>query len=255
MVDGSEDSVWSDVADGWSAHWGRLAAPVWEALIDAAGVEPGVRVLDVGCGSGEFLGRLRDAGAIAQGADPAAAMVDLARRHAPTVRAEAESLPFPAGSFDVVTAINALQFAEDTTAALREFVRVSGVGARIAVANWAEASRNDIDVIERAVAAAQDDDVPPDGPLRGPGGLERALADARLEPAASGIVDVPWRVSDEDALVAGILLGEDADVQAELRDVVVDAARSFRVVGGGYLLRNSFRWAVARVPDESSNGE
>lgn len=255
MVDGAEASVWSEVAQGWSDSWGRFAAPAWEAIVDAAGIEPGVRVLDVGCGSGELLGRLKDAGATAQGADPAPAMVDLARRHAPTVQAAAESLPFPAGSFDVVTAINALQFAEDTTAALREFVRVSGIGARIAVANWAEAARNDVDVIERAVADAQDDDVSADGPLRVAGGLEAAFVDARLELTASGIVDVPWRAADDDALVRGILLGEDADVQAHLRGVVIDAARSFRVVGGGYLLRNSFRWAVARVPGDASAGE
>lgn len=247
MVDGADASGWSEVAEGWSAHWGRLAAPVWDAFADAAGIVPATRVLDVGCGSGEYLARLRDDGAHATGADPAPAMVDLARRQATAVLAEAEDLPFPADSFDVVTAINALQFAADTTGALREFARVSHAGGRIAVANWAESDRNDLAVIERAVTAAQEEDELPDGPLRPAGGLEAALADAGLELVASGVVDTPWRPRDDDALVAGVLLGEDSAVQDELGETVLAAARPFRLGDGGYLVRNAFRWAVACV--------
>ena len=83
-------------------------------------------------------------------------------------------------------------------------------------------------------------------PLRPAGGLEAALTDASLEVLSSGIVDAPWHASGEAALVRGILLGEDAATMAELHSVVVDAAAPFRTPDGGYLLRNAFRWAVAR---------
>jgi SAM-dependent methyltransferase len=245
MVDGADAAGWSEVAAGWSALWGSFAAPAQDEVIARCGIGPGSRVLDVGCGSGEFLARLRQAGAEPVGADPAPAMVAAASAHAPVVEADAEHLPFEAGRFDAVTAVNALQFADDTSAALREFARVLVPGGRIGIANWAEAARNDIDVIERAVAKALDDEQLPDGPLRPAGGIEEAMTDAGLEVISSGIVATPWHARDDATLVRGILLGEDAATLAELHHVVVAAAAPFRTADGGYLLRNHFRWAVA----------
>lgn len=247
MVDGADADGWSEVAAGWAELWGSFAVPAQDVLIERCGIGRGTRVLDVGCGSGEFLARLRERGADPTGADPAAEMVAAASVHAHVVRADAEALPFDDGSFAVVTAVNALQFADDTTAALREFERVLAPGGRMGIANWAEGPRNDVDVIERAVAAALDDEVLPDGPLRPAGGLETAMTDAGLHVVASGIVDVPWHAADDATLVRGILLGEDPATLAELHRLVVDAATPFRTADGGYLLRNAFRWAVARA--------
>ena len=256
MVDGADAQGWSDVARGWAELWGSFAEPAQDALIAGCGIGQGTAVLDVGCGSGEFLARLRAIGAEPVGADPAPQMVAAAlalseeraevSAHAEVVLAGAEHLPFDSGRFDVVTAVNALQFAGDTRAALTEFARVLAPGGRIGIANWAEGARNDIDVVERAVAAALDVEPLPDGPLRPAGGLEEALTDASLEVLSSGIVDAPWHASGEAMLVRGILLGEDAATMAELHSVVVDAAAPFRAPDGGYVLRNAFRWAVAR---------
>jgi SAM-dependent methyltransferase len=245
MVNGADVSGWSDVASGWAELWGSFAAPAQEELIAHCGIGPGTRVLDVGCGSGEFLARLSEVGAEPTGAEPAPAMVAAASVHAPVVEADAENLPFDEGRFDVVTAVNALQFADDTTTALREFSRVVVSGGRIGIANWAEAVRNDIDIIERAVALALDEEQAPDGPLRPAGGIESAMADAGLEVVSAGIVAVPWRAADDVTLVRGILLGEDAATMAELHDVIVTAAAPFRGADGAYVLRNAFRWAVA----------
>ncbi|MCP2636282.1 class I SAM-dependent methyltransferase [Microbacterium sp. HD4P20] len=245
MVDGADAAGWSEVAAGWSALWGSFAAPAQDKLIARCGIGSGTRVLDVGCGSGEFLARLRAIGAEPVGADPAPAMAAAASVHAPVVEADAEHLPFDAGRFDVVTAVNALQFADDTVGALREFARVVVPGGRIGIANWAEAARSDIDVIERAVAEALDEEQHPDGPLRPAGGIEDTMMDAGLEVVASGIVATPWRAGDDTTLVRGILLGEDAATLTELHGVVVAAAAPFRGADGGYVLRNHFRWAVA----------
>lgn len=248
MAGDADAEGWSDVAAGWSQWWGGISRPAQDALISAAGVGPGTRVLDVGCGGGEFLDALRDRGASVVGVDPAAGMRHLAASRNHDVRAgDAEHLPVGDASFDVVTAVNALQFASDTTAAVREFARVLRPGGRIAVANWAEGSRNDIDVVERAVAEADETDASPDGPLRSEGGLEAALTDAGLEVTASGIALTPWSVPDDETLVRGILLGEDDPFIDEMRPVVLAAAAPFRS-GEGYLLRNAFRWAVAVSP-------
>jgi SAM-dependent methyltransferase len=176
-------------------------------------------------------------------------MVELAQRRAPSADirvGDAEHLPWENDSFDVVTAINALQFADDTLSALAEFARVAVVGGVVAIANWAEGPRNDLDVIERAVAAADDGEVPPDGDLRQEGGLERVLSDAGLAVIGSDLVETPWVLPDVAALVRAIL-GQDRATVDRLGDVVVQAARPFRTEAGGYLLRNAFRFAAART--------
>ena len=248
MVDGADASGWSEVADGWAQLWGSFADPARRAIITATGTGPGTRVLDIGCGSGEFLVMLDSVSAEAVGADPAAEMVRLAEATGfEVVRAGAEDLPFASASFDVATAVNALQFADDTTAALHEMSRVVGPGALVAIANWAEGARNDIDVVERAVAEAREEEPARDGPLRSAGGLEAALTDAGLEVIETGVADVPWKAADDETLVRGILLGEDATTMAELARFVVAAATPFADGRGGFVLHNAFRWAVARV--------
>lgn len=80
----------------------------------------GRRVLDVGCGDGEFAVELAKRGAIVTGIDASAAMIDAAKRRAIQHNAdinfemaEAERLPFPAEEFDMVTAITILCFVDN----------------------------------------------------------------------------------------------------------------------------------------------
>ncbi|MBX9244417.1 methyltransferase domain-containing protein [Actinotalea ferrariae] len=250
-MDGGDDDAWSAVAGEWADRWGAFADPVRAVLLDATRTGPGTRLLDVGCGSGELLALALARGASASGADPAPGMVHLARTraHEADVRvAEAAALPWPDASADVTTAVNALELTGDPAGVLPELVRVTAPGGLVAVANWAEAARNDLDAVEAAVARALDDEPGPDGELRLPGGLERLLAAAGLTVEASGLVEAPWDASDDDALVRGVLLGEDDATQAELAPTVVGAAAGFRTAGGGYRLRNAFRYAVARTP-------
>lgn len=250
-MDGADDDVWSAVAGEWADLWGAFADPVRAVLLDATRTGPGTRLLDVGCGSGELLALALARGAGAFGADPAATMVRLARTRAPgaDVRvAGAAALPWPDASADVTTAVNALELTGDPAGVLPELVRVTAPGGLVAVATWAEGARNDLDAVEAAVARAVDDEPGPDGDLRLPGGLERLLAAAGLTVEAAGLVPAPWEAADADALVRGVLLGEDAATQAELTPTVIGAAAGFRTADGRYVLRNTFRYAVARTP-------
>jgi SAM-dependent methyltransferase len=250
-MDGSGADRWSAVAADWAELWGPFGRPVWRAMITASGIGHGARVLDVGCGSGDLLVELDRLGASVAGADPAPGMAGIARTRLPgaDIRiAPVERLPWPDNRFDLVTAVNALQFADGTLDGLAELARVTARGGHVAVANWAEGERNDLDTIEAAVAAAAGEEVPPGGELRQPGGLERLLREGGLDVVAAGLAVMAWDAPDDDTLVRGVLLGEDPVTMAERGPAVVAAARPFRDAGGGYHLANAFRYAVGRTP-------
>lgn len=246
----SPDDTWSAVADDWGRYWGTFARPAWEPLVRTAGIGTGTRVLDVGCGSGELLEHLQDLDARAVGVDPARRMVELARARAVGAdvrRGDFEQLPFDDGVFDALLAVNTFQLAEDQERALAEAARVLAPGGTVGLAGWAEAARNDLDAINSALAAADGEEPPQDGPLRVAGGLADVLGGSGWTVLDEGVVQVPWTVPDDDGLLRGLLFGEGDATIADLAPDVLDAAAPFRTPDGGFRLVNAFRWVTARL--------
>lgn len=242
---------WTALAGDWAASWGGFADPARAALLDAADVGPGTRLLDVGCGTGELLAAAAARGAVLAGADLAPGMVARSRAAAPgaDVRvADAADLPWPDGSFDVVAVVNALHLADDPAAAVAESARVLGPGGVLAVCGWAERARCELDAVEAALAEDDGEEPGPEGPLRSEGPVRELLGGAGLKAGRAGLVDVPWVAADDDALVRGLLLGEDAAGIAERGPVVLAAAARFRRPDGSYRFRNAFRLVLARRP-------
>jgi ubiquinone/menaquinone biosynthesis C-methylase UbiE len=88
-------------------------------------------------------------------------MVAIARERVPgaDVRVGAmEALAWPDERFDVVTAINALQFAADVGGALAEAARVTCDGGLVAVSNWGPMAGRELFVVLRALARPAPDD-------------------------------------------------------------------------------------------------
>jgi ubiquinone/menaquinone biosynthesis C-methylase UbiE len=113
--------------------------PVHDAVLELLEHDSGRRVLDVGCGTGELVRRLRESFPRMRvvGCDFSAGML----RHAAAkggaarwVRGDACRLPFGDGSFDIVTSTEAFHWFPDQDVALREFRRVLVPGGRLLLA-------------------------------------------------------------------------------------------------------------------------
>jgi SAM-dependent methyltransferase len=119
-------------------------APVVDrSLIADLAPHPGERLLDVGTGTGAVALRAARAGANVTGVDLAPALIDTARRLARTAGlsirfdvADAERLPYPDASFDVVCSVLGVVFAPDHTAATRELARVCRPAGRLGIVAW-----------------------------------------------------------------------------------------------------------------------
>lgn len=145
---------WSQAADDWVAFQEPVFAPLWRAVLDAAGVTGGMRVLDAGCGSGGACGLIAARDAEANGVDVSTNLIAQALSRFPSARfhiGELDDLPFPDGVFDAVVAINALQFAIQPETALGEFARVSKPGGRVTVAVFADPAQCDIGSVFGAI--------------------------------------------------------------------------------------------------------
>jgi ubiquinone/menaquinone biosynthesis C-methylase UbiE len=131
--------VWSRVYDLgiFQAYYGRVHDRILALAPAAVG-----SVLDVGCGTGELLGKLarRWPEARLVGLDISAAM--LAQAAAKPFAGEVElvegsvyELPFPDGSFELVTNTLSSHFYQDFPAAARELARVTAPGGMIVMAS------------------------------------------------------------------------------------------------------------------------
>jgi SAM-dependent methyltransferase len=128
-------------ADAYDRFVGRYGPSLASALLGFAGLEPGMRALDVGCGPGALSAALVDqlGAASVSAADPSTTFVDACRMRLPgvdVVEASAEALPFADGTFDATLSQLVVNFMSDPEAGVREMVRVTRPGGVVASCVW-----------------------------------------------------------------------------------------------------------------------
>ncbi len=107
-----------------------------DQLIRLLRLEPGCRVLEVGCGGGAFLGRLEKEGCEAVGVDLSEEAVEAAKKMvggSAVLRADALALPFDDASFDRLVSHHLVEHLENLPGALDDWRRVLEPGGFLVI--------------------------------------------------------------------------------------------------------------------------
>ncbi|MFJ8950751.1 class I SAM-dependent methyltransferase [Streptomyces sp. NPDC102381] len=249
--DTSERQTWAGRADAYAASFAKLCAHPVPELLDAAGVEDGVRVLDVGTGTGTAAVRACGRGAKVSAVDAEPGMVARAAAAAPTadVRLAAlPQLPFADAAFDAVVGNFVLNHVGRPRAALTELRRVTRPGGRMAVTIWptpAAAGQTLLGRAVRAAGATRPDHLPALAPEddfpRTRQGFAALLGEAGFADVGCDTLDWDHRTTVEEwwsgpaagvATIGQVVTSQSPAVVAEIRGQFEALAAEFAGPGG-----------------------
>lgn len=194
-----EREFWDRTGPIYSEGFGPITSQTVPYLLRRLGLPPAgtpaaaVTLLDVACGPGIITAALKGSGVTVVGADLSTEMLRVARQLNPDARfeqADAEALPFPDESFDVVSCNFGVLHFGDPPGAIAEAARVlrRGGDGRYAYAVWDLPERNPaLSIIMGAVKPYVAGTVMPEGPpyFRY---ADRAVGQQALEQV--GLIDV-----------------------------------------------------------------
>src|ERR671934_439860 len=256
-------------ASRWGPLWGARPAdwalsedrqvPTYEAALRHVGLEPGQRVLDIGCGVGAFLRLVAERRGEPHGIDASETLIAFARTRLPNADlrvGEMEALPWGDDAFDLVTGFNSFFFANDMVAALREAGRVAKPQAPVVIQVWGAHERCDLEAMKqlaRPFLPPRPPDAPPDPDLSRPGALEAIAVEAGLTPesefATTWVLEYPDAETLGRALVAvaGLAVLAGPEREPELKTAIVDGLAPYRTPDGSYRLSNEYHYLIARA--------
>lgn len=262
----AQKAQWGAVASGWdrwNTWYEATFRPLTEWCCNATALRPGMRVLDLACGTGQPA--LAAAARVAPGGsvlavDIAPEMVAVAARRAREAghaqmtcrEMDAERLDLPDASVDAVTCACGFMFLPDPAGALAEIRRVLKPGGRVAIGVWDDPSRSPFltmfgQALAKVAPAPLPDPTAP-GPFRfaAPGVLAAVLTDAgftrvHVESLPMAIVcdsveDYWAKVVDHAAGLEQRLSSLPAADLARVRELVTEGLAPFAGADGRLLL-------------------
>jgi SAM-dependent methyltransferase len=218
MSERYQRDYWAREGEHWVREADRYDAmngPFGEAMLDAAELQPGQRVLDVGCGNGASAiaaARRVGSGGEVVGIDVSGAMLALARRRAHEagchnlhfLEADAGTYPFVEGSFDAVISRFGTMFFERPEAAFANLHCALQPNGRLAMVCWRDMLLSEWIAIPGAAAAKHvglPDFGPPGAPspfaLADQARLRRILEDAGFHGVTIEAITRPMRIGDD----------------------------------------------------------
>lgn len=229
---------WDLASNDYDCLWQEQLAPARNWLLALAALTPGQRVLDLACGTG--LVTLAAAASVGPGGsvlgtDLSGQMVAVARQRAADQqvsnvsfeRMDAETLDFPAATFDAVLCSLGLMYVPDPQRAVREWLRVLKPGGRVAIAVWGKRANCGWSPVFPIVEAEVDSDVCPlFFSLGEPDALAQLCKDAGFSAVRQRRIATILSYDDADAACDAAFVGGpvalawsrfDAEVRAHVR--------------------------------------
>lgn len=260
--DGDEGSYWARHAEQFDRAMGGYHG----RFLDAAAIQPGDRVLDIGCGTGQTTrdaARLASSGS-ALGVDLSSQMIEVARElavregvaNARFGQVDAAVHPFGDDTYDVAISRTGAMFFGDPAAGFTNVASSLRPGGRLALLVWQELSRNEwLVAFVTALAGGRDlPGPPPDAPgpfsMSDPERVRQVLGSAGFgQPRFEGLREPMYFGSSADdayefvlGLSGWMLEGLDADGRARaLGDLRASIAMHETVDGVTY---DSATWII-----------
>lgn len=254
-------SFFAGPSDAYDRFMGRYSGRLAPLFADFAGIEPGRRILDVGCGPGALTVELaRRVGADRVAAtDPSAGFARACAERvggADVRTAPAEALPWGPQTFDVVLAQLVVSFLDDAPAGVREMRRVARTGGVVAACTWDLSGGMRMLRTFWDAALALDGAAPDEAgwmPYTDPDSLAALWREAELDGVETAplVVEVEYRDFDDywEPFLTGpgpagaYCASLDADHRAALRD---ECRRRLGAPGGAFRL-TARAWAARGV--------
>jgi ubiquinone/menaquinone biosynthesis C-methylase UbiE len=218
-VPGREGASMFEVSpEAYDRFMGRYSRPLARELADAAGIEGGQRVLDVGCGTGALTAELvrRVSAASVFAIDPSRPFVEACASRCPGVDVRlghAESLPYPNDQFDAALAELVFHFVGDPEASAREMRRVVRSGGAVGACVWDFGQGMRMLRLFWDAALAVDPSAPDEATVLRfgrDGDLGQLLAQTGLRDVVSGTLEVEACYDSFEELWEPLLLGPGA---------------------------------------------
>ena len=125
-----ENKEYADFLEGWNpVFYAKYANTLCPA-------EPAGKALDVGCGVGQVVKRLMEAGCEAHGVEVSGPSIEKAKQISDRCQLyNGRTLPFGDATFDSVGALNVLEHVEEPEAFIAELVRVTKPGGKVVISS------------------------------------------------------------------------------------------------------------------------
>ncbi len=192
-------AAWDAIAGGYDRFTTPFNLEVAGRLLDRVEIRPGLRILDVACGSGALAITAARRGAHVVAVDLAPAMIERLEARADRERPldlqgrvmDGQALDLDDDTFDVTVSMNGVSLFPDVTAGLREIERVTRPGGRVLLAAFGALEQAELFTFFTGALRVAVPDIPPWMPDRSSPPLQltdRASFRSRLEEA--GLTDV-----------------------------------------------------------------
>ena len=252
-----QGKLWGQRTEDWANIQEETGLAGYSFAIEHLPALKGLKLLDIGCGTGYFGKMVVGHGALLTGLDATPSFIEAARVRVPEGEfqtGEMEELPFANQAFEIVTGFNSFQYAADVKNALTEARRVLADGGKLVAMIWG--NKEDCEAATYLKAVGSLLPAPPPG-APGPFALtENARLEALLKEVGFQNIqatDIPtvWDYPDVETALKGLLSVGPAARAIEysgfekVRETIQEAVKPYVQASGHVVYHNKFRVVIA----------